>query len=102
MLLLSRNDILLCVSFPPISLHLCSSTHPLTSRANSTCRTRLSALWCKERETVRLAPRGERKRDQERGEEAEGTGETPPVLFAVRAEAFFSPPANGAFAETAC
>lgn len=30
---------------PPMSLRLCSSTHPLTSQAN--CPTRLSVRWCK-------------------------------------------------------
>lgn len=35
----------LCPVFP----HLRSNIHPLTSRANSTCRTRLSARWCEER-----------------------------------------------------
>lgn len=80
MLLLSRNDCLPS-SFPPISLHLCSSTHPLTSRASSTCLTRLSAPWCKERETPRFAPQGERKRDEEEKgeeEEVEATGRESP------------------------
>lgn len=46
---------------PPVSLHLCSSTRPLTSQANSTCPTRLSVLWCK--------GRGRRQLPTERGEE---------------------------------
>lgn len=99
MQLLSRNDCCLHPS-PPFSLHLCSSTHPLTSRANSTCLTRLSALWCKERETLTFAPRGERKRDEE-GVEGREEGRRTHLHgpFAVEAEAFISPPANGAFEE---
>lgn len=82
MLLLSQNDPVICVpsSSLPIFLHLCSSTHPLTSRANSTCLTRLSALWCKERETL-IAPRGERKRDERRREWRREEGKIPISSF---------------------
>ena len=80
-------------SFPPMSLHLCSSTHPLTSRANSTCLTRLSAPWCKREGGDVLLP-------EERGNEgAEGRGKGRTCLlvpFAAETEAL---PADGAFEE---
>ncbi|KAG7240806.1 hypothetical protein INR49_023380 [Caranx melampygus] len=100
MLLLCRNDILSCVSFSPlISPHFCSSTHPLTSRANSTCLTRLSALWCRERgegdADVRSPRREEMRRREKGGEEAEGERSPSQSLRLLEAGAFFSPPADG-------
>lgn len=86
-------------SSPPISPHLCSSTHRLTSQANSTCPTRLSVLWCKETATLTSASRGERKRDK--GGEGEGRARHL-VPFPVEGEAFVSPAGHWAFEEIAC
>lgn len=68
MLLLSRNDCLSSSSLP-ISLRLCSSTHLLTSRASSTCLTRLSAPWFKERGDAEV--RSQRREETRRGKEKE-------------------------------
>lgn len=102
MLHLCQNDILSCISFPPlISLHLCSSTHPLTSRANSTCLTRLSALWCRERgegDADVCSPRREETRrggKRRRRSKRRVRGAPPQSLCLLEAGAFFSPPADG-------
>lgn len=78
---LSTHDTLLYVSLPPTPpflFHLCSSTRPLTSQANSTCLTPPSVLWCEEREALTTASQGERKRDEEG---VEGTGKEEPITL---------------------
>lgn len=66
-----RRDSLLCrplLPRPPppssLSVHSCSSTRPLTSRASSTCPTRLSVRWCEE-EREMLGASFQRREEEE-------------------------------------